>query len=167
MINKRLAIGIVAALSAAACNGDITNANQNPNDPTDAPSAALFTNATRLGTSRWLGNFDVRGWELLAQHFAEVQYPETDQYKRLRASSTSGNFNGAYNGIDVSIKDTKKYAKSNGWGYYTFGHHPMPYDETSEERPIAECAGCHIANVSKTDMTYIQFYPLLRDKKGY
>jgi len=28
-------------------------------------------------------------------------------------------------------------------------------------------AGCHIANVAKTDMTYIQFYPLLRDKVGY
>jgi hypothetical protein len=81
--------------------------------------------------------------------------------------SGRGYFNGAYNGIDVSIKDSKKYAKSNGWGYYTFGHHPMPYDETSEERPVAECAGCHIANVAKTDMHFLQFYPLLRDKKGY
>lgn len=81
--------------------------------------------------------------------------------------SGRGYFNGAYNGIDMSVKDTKKYAKSNGWGYYTFGHHPMPYDKTSAERPVSECAGCHIANVAKTDMTYIQFYPLLRDKKGY
>ena len=81
--------------------------------------------------------------------------------------SGRGFFNGAYNGIDLSVKDKKKYAKTNGWGYYTFGHHPMPYDQTSEERPAAECAGCHIANVAKTDMTWIQFYPLLRDKKGY
>jgi hypothetical protein len=81
--------------------------------------------------------------------------------------SGRGYFNGEYNGIDVSIKDSKKYANTNGWGFYTFGHHPMPYNETSEERPISECAGCHIANVAKTDMTYIQFYPLLRDKKGY
>jgi cytochrome P460 len=81
--------------------------------------------------------------------------------------SGRGYFNGAYNGIDLSIKDSKKYAKTHGWGYYTFGHHPMPYDQTSEERPASECAGCHIANVAKTDLTYIQFYPLLRDKKGY
>jgi len=81
--------------------------------------------------------------------------------------SGRGFFNGEYNGIDLSIKDSKKYAKTNGWGYYTFGHHPLPYDETSAERPVAECAGCHIANVAKTDMTWIQFYPLLRDKKGY
>jgi hypothetical protein len=33
--------------------------------------------------------------------------------------------------------------------------------------PVAECVGCHIANVAKTDMTWVQFYPLLRDKPGY
>src|SRR5690349_1385755 len=25
----------------------------------------------------------------------------------------------------------------------------------------AECAGCHIANVAKTDMTWVHFYPIL------
>jgi hypothetical protein len=81
--------------------------------------------------------------------------------------SGRGYFNGAYNGIDMSVKDSKRFAKTNGWGYFTFGHHPLPYDQTSEERPVTECAGCHIANVAKTDMTWIQFYPLLRDNKGY
>jgi Cytochrome P460 len=81
--------------------------------------------------------------------------------------SGRGYFNGAYNGIDMSIKDSKKYAKTNGWGYYTFGHHPLPYNKTSAEQPVEVCAGCHLANVAKTDMTWIQFYPLLRDKKGY
>ena len=81
--------------------------------------------------------------------------------------SGRGYFNGAFNGIDMSIKDSKRFAKTNGWGFFTFGHHPMPYEKTSAERPAAECAGCHIANVASTDMTYIQFYPLLRDKPGY
>jgi hypothetical protein len=81
--------------------------------------------------------------------------------------SGRGFFNGAYNGIDMSIKDSKRFAKTNGWGFFTFGHHPMPYEKTSAERPISECAGCHIANVASTDMTWIQFYPLLRDKPGY
>jgi hypothetical protein len=81
--------------------------------------------------------------------------------------SGRGYFNGVYNGIDMSIKDSKRFAKTNGWGFFTFGHHPMPYEKTSAERPVAECAGCHIANVAATDMTYIQFYPLLRDKPGY
>jgi hypothetical protein len=81
--------------------------------------------------------------------------------------SGRGYFNGAYNGIDMSIKDSRKFAKTNGWGFFTFGHHPLPYDKTSAERPVTECAGCHIANVAATDMTWIQFYPLLRDKQGY
>jgi hypothetical protein len=81
--------------------------------------------------------------------------------------SGRGYFNGQYNGIDVSVKDSKKFANSNGWGFFTFGHHPLPYNKTSAERPLAECAGCHLANVAKTDMTWIKFYPLLRDKKGY
>jgi hypothetical protein len=81
--------------------------------------------------------------------------------------SGRGYFNGAYNGIDMSIKDSKRFAKTNGWGFFTFGHHPMPYEKTSAERPVTECAGCHLANVAATDMTWIQFYPLLRDKPGY
>jgi hypothetical protein len=81
--------------------------------------------------------------------------------------SGRGYFNGAYNGIDMSIKDSKRFANTNGWGFFTFGHHPMPYEKTSAERPVTECAGCHIANVAATDMTWIQFYPLLRDKPGY
>src|SRR5258708_4557736 len=81
--------------------------------------------------------------------------------------SGRGDFNGAYNVIDLSIKDSKRFAKTNGWGYFPFVHHPLPYDATSEERPVTECAGCHIANVAKTDMTWIQFYPQLRDRQGY
>ena len=78
--------------------------------------------------------------------------------------SGRGYFNGAYNGIDMSVKDSKRFAKTNGWGFFTFGHHALPYERTAAEAPVWECAGCHIANVGSTDMTWIQFYPILRDK---
>jgi hypothetical protein len=78
--------------------------------------------------------------------------------------SGRGYFNGAYNGIDMSVKDSKRFAKTNGWGFFTFGHHPLPYEKTAAEAPVTECAGCHLANVAATDMTWIQFYPILRDK---
>jgi hypothetical protein len=81
-----------------------------------------------------------------------------------QAPSGRGYFDGNFNCMDVSVKDTKKYAKTNGWGYYTFGHHPEPCEATAAEKPVAECAGCHIANVANTDMTYIQFYPVLQGK---
>ena len=80
--------------------------------------------------------------------------------------SGRGFFNGAFNGIDLSVKDSKRFAKTNGWGFFTFGHHPEPYEATSAERSVNECAGCHMQNVAKTDMTWIQFYPLLHEKTG-
>jgi len=81
-----------------------------------------------------------------------------------QAPSGRGYFDGAFNGMDVSVKDAKKFATTNGWGYFTFGHHAEPYETTAAESSAAECAGCHIANVAKTDMTYVQFYPVLQEK---
>jgi hypothetical protein len=78
--------------------------------------------------------------------------------------SGRGFFNGAFNGIDLTVKDSKRFAKTNGWGFFTFGHHPLPYEKTAAEAPAAVCASCHMANVAKTDMTWIQFYPLLLDR---
>jgi hypothetical protein len=78
--------------------------------------------------------------------------------------SGRGYFNGEYNGIDVTVKDSKRFAKTNNWGFFTFGHHPLPYSQSAEEAPASECASCHQTFVAKTDMTWVQFYPLLRDK---
>jgi hypothetical protein len=78
--------------------------------------------------------------------------------------SGRGYFNGEYNGIDVTVKDSKRFAKTNGWGFFTFGHHPLPYAQSASEAPATECAFCHQTYVAKTDMTWVQFYPILRDK---
>lgn len=78
--------------------------------------------------------------------------------------SGRGFFNGAFNGIDLTVKDSKRFAKTNGWGFFTFGHHPLPYEKTAAEAPAAVCANCHKANVAKTDMTWVQFYPVLLDR---
>ena len=78
--------------------------------------------------------------------------------------SGRGYFNGEYNGIDVTVKDSKRFAKTNGWGFFTFGHHPLPYAESAAESSASECASCHMTFVAKTDMTWIQFYPMLRGR---
>jgi hypothetical protein len=78
--------------------------------------------------------------------------------------SGRGYFNGEYNGIDVTVKDSKRFAETNNWGFFTFGHHPLPYADKAAESPATECAYCHTANVAQTDMTWIQFYPLLRGR---
>lgn len=69
---------------------------------------------------------------------------------------------GAFNGMDVTVKDSKRFAKTNGWGFFNFGHHALPYEPSSKESSEAECAGCHKAGAAKTDMTWVEFYPILR-----
>ena len=80
--------------------------------------------------------------------------------------SGRGYFNGEYNGMDVTVKDSKRFAKTNNWGFFNFGHKAWPLAETAAEASVSECAGCHIANVAKTDMTWVQFYPLLRNRES-
>ncbi len=78
--------------------------------------------------------------------------------------SGRGYFNGEFNGLDVTVKDSKRFANTNGWGFFNFGHHPLPYAESAKEASAAECASCHAAFVAKTDMTWVQFYPILRGR---
>jgi hypothetical protein len=101
MTSRRLSLATGATLlmlTGACSSSEITKANENPNNPTDAPSEALFTNAARNAAGRWLDGVNGVRYGFLPQHLAEVQYPESDQYIRLRASSTSLTlFNQPYN----------------------------------------------------------------------
>lgn len=122
MMNRKLltaGFGAALMLGMGACDPDkLTEVNENPNDPTEAPSPALFTTASRIATTRWLGGFDARGASLVAQHIAEVQYPETDQYRRLDASSTAGTFNGSYNAEIIDFQQivlSATTANQPGW----------------------------------------------------
>ncbi len=88
----------VLSLGMAACDNDgLTGLNVNPNSPEDVPATTLFTTATRNSVSRWLGSgYNLRATALVAQHFAQVQYPDEDRYARLVATYTGGNFTGPY-----------------------------------------------------------------------
>jgi len=86
--------GLMLVMSAAACHtDDITNANQNPNDPTSAPPGALFTNATITSVNRWVR---FGSTAVLAQHFSSVLYPTVDSYLTLQADNTNGQFTATY-----------------------------------------------------------------------
>ena len=100
---------------------------------------------------------------VIVKELARVLRPTFPDGSRLEPSGR-GYFNGEFNGIDLTVKDSKRFAKTNGWGFFTFGHHPLPYAATAAESSVTECAGCHLANVAKTDMTWVQFYPMIRDR---
>jgi len=74
--------------------------------------------------------------------------------------SGRGYFPGAFNGADVTVKDSKRYADTGGWGYYNFNHHE-PKAPTAQVKPKSECAYCHIGLGAKKDEVWTQFYRLL------
>ena len=77
--------------------------------------------------------------------------------------SGRGYFPGARNGIDISVKDSKRFKDTNNWGFFNFGHHAPPYAKTATVQPSEACAGCHIGNA--TNMVFSKFYaPILNTK---
>ena len=73
--------------------------------------------------------------------------------------SGRGYFPGPFNGADVTVKDSTRFAATNGWGYFNFYHHE-PKAASAKAAPREECAYCHIASAKKDDV-WTQFYPLL------
>lgn len=80
------------------------------------------------------------------------------------APSGRGFFPAARNGIDISVKDSKRFKDSNGWGFFNFGHHAPPYAHTAAALPKDACAGRHIANATQ-DMVFTKFYAPILDAR--
>ena len=82
------------------------------------------------------------------------------------ATSGIGFFNGDLQGFEISYKDSNKYPNEpGGWVYFSFGHHPEPYANSTAALPTAACALCHVA-AAADDMVFTQYYPILRAAKG-
>ena len=93
--------------------------------------------------------------------FKELQLtiPGEDADGSRTEPSGRGYFPGKLNGADVTVKDSKRYAETGGWGYYNFNHHE-PKAPTAKLRPKMECAYCHEASAKK-DEVWTQFYTRL------
>lgn len=79
--------------------------------------------------------------------------------------SGQGYFQGEFIGLELTVKDTEKFAdQPGGWVYYSFGHNPEPYADTAEAFPTETCNACHETNAAD-DFVFTQFYPVLRSVK--
>ena len=94
--------------------------------------------------------------------FKELQLTLPQQFPDGSRTEPSGRgyFPGALNGADVSVKDSKRFPETHGWGFFNFNH-SEPKAPTGKLKPAADCADCHTAN-AKTDMVWTQFYPRLQ-----
>ncbi|MDR4467415.1 MAG: cytochrome P460 family protein [Nitrospira sp.] len=76
------------------------------------------------------------------------------------AASGNGYFQGDFIGLEVSVKDAKRYpAEPGNWGYYSFGH-SYPLKEQSAKNKTDECNGCHQRHA--INFVFSQYYPVLR-----
>ncbi|TCK33851.1 cytochrome P460 [Paraburkholderia sp. BL8N3] len=88
---------------------------------------------------------------------AEKQFPDGSRNE----PSGRGFFPGKFNGADVTVKDSKRFAASDNWGYFNFNHFE-PKATMAKVKAKDECAYCHIASAKKDDV-WTQFYRLLDD----
>jgi hypothetical protein len=84
--------------------------------------------------------------------------PEENSDGSRTEPSGRGFFPGVRGGAEVSVKDTKKFSDSAGWGY--FDYKDPQKDTVASLMPISSCAYCHI-DKAKKDMVWTQFYRLL------
>jgi hypothetical protein len=75
-----------------------------------------------------------------------------------------GFFQGEFTGLELTVKDTKRFSKEpGGWAYFSFGH-KTPYAKTAKAFPTESCNACHAASAAQ-DFVFTQFYPVLRAAK--
>ncbi|MGI9433455.1 MAG: cytochrome P460 family protein [Geminicoccaceae bacterium] len=101
----------------------------------------------------------------IAKELVSVRENDNDEDGSSIEVSGQGYFQGEFIGLELTVKDTEKFAdQPGGWVYYSFGHQPEPYEQTAEPFPAEDCNSCHEANAEE-DFVFTQFYPVLRGAK--
>ena len=109
---------------------------------------------------------EFREGTVLAKELTRVRAPDgANENGSTDEVSGTGYFMGDYSGFEITIKSKKLYPDEPGnWAYYTFGHHPEPYNATAKKQPAEACNACHDAAAAE-DFVFTQFYPVLRAAK--
>jgi hypothetical protein len=64
--------------------------------------------------------------------------------------------------MEAEVKDQKRFAATNGWGYFDFGRGANLARSAAPLEATARCYQCHKANTA-VEQTFVQFYPELMD----
>lgn len=79
-----------------------------------------------------------------------------------QSASGNGYFQGDFNGIAATVKDSKRFAdRTENWAYFTFDSYEAKKGNIQDDEA---CAACHKANAEE-DMVFSQHYPVLRAAK--
>ena len=104
----------------------------------------------------------------IAKELVSVRQKGADEMNKdgsTAESSGVGYFQGDFQGLELAVKDTKRFSKEpGGWAYFSFGHKTPPYAKTAKAFPADKCNACHQTNAAD-DWVFTQFYPVLRASK--
>jgi hypothetical protein len=76
-------------------------------------------------------------------------------------SSGKGYFQGEFSGLELSVKDSKRYPNEPGnWAYFSFGH-KYPLKAEAAKNGVASCNNCHQQNA--TNFVFSEVFPVLKD----
>ncbi len=77
-----------------------------------------------------------------------------------KAASGNGYFEGEFTGLEIAMKDSRRFPKDPGnWGYFSFGH-KYPLKKLAAKNEVASCNSCHQANGK--NFVFSDYYPVLR-----
>ena len=89
-----------------------------------------------------------------------VMIKELSSVGTKEATSGKGYFMGDFTGLEVSIKDSKRFKDEPGyWAYFSFGH-KYPLKAEAPMNAAGTCNKCH--QDSAKNFVFSQYYPVLR-----
>jgi hypothetical protein len=118
----------------------------------------VYVNPDAYAVYRSTGEFP--DGTVIAKELVLVQKGEFKDGSKT-APSGRGYFAGEFHGMDVMVKDSRRFADTNSWGFFNFGHQAPPYNKTAAAAPSESCAACHTSNAGK-GMVFKSYYPVLR-----
>ena len=118
----------------------------------------VYVNPDAYAVYRRTGEFP--DGTVIAKELVLVQKGEFKDGSKT-APSGRGYFAGEFHGMDVMVKDSRRFADTNSWGFFNFGHQAPPYNKAAGAAPSESCAGCHTTNAGK-GMVFKSYYPVLR-----
>lgn len=101
----------------------------------------------------------------LAKELVLIRQNDNDEIGSTTEVSGRGYQQGEFAGLELTVKDSKRFSDMpGGWAYFSFGHNAPPYAETAKAFPAESCNACHEASAAD-DFVFTQFYPVLRAAK--
>jgi hypothetical protein len=129
----------------------VTPKDMNGDDDSISEFHAVYMDPESFAHYEKTGKF--RDGTLMVKEFIGVGSKE--------AVSGNGYFMGEYTGLEVSIKDSKRFKDEPGnWAYFNFGV-KYPLKAEAPKEAAASCNECHQDNAT-TDWVFSEYYPVLR-----